>query len=93
MATTVYSKQICAWEEARMSSQSLFFLFRMNSDISAEFSPGFVQFLQYNDRVVQYNDRVVQYNDSVVQYNDRVVQYNDRVIQYLDLGGHLIPKF
>lgn len=30
------------------------FLLRMHSAISAEVSFGFVQFLQYNDRVVQY---------------------------------------
>ena len=30
------------------------FLSRMHSAISAEVSPGFVQFLQRNDRVVQY---------------------------------------
>lgn len=38
------SEQVMAWS----------FLFRMHSAISAEVSPGFVQFLQYNDRVVQY---------------------------------------
>lgn len=41
-----------------MSSQradnGLVFLFRIHSDISAEVSPGFVQFLLYNDRVVHY---------------------------------------
>jgi hypothetical protein len=38
------SEQVMAW----------FFKFRMHSAISAEVFPGFVQFLQHNDRVVQY---------------------------------------